>query len=57
MEKNQELITLNGSLQRQAALQRELTLARTRNYIAREIHDVLGHSVVLVLSLLEAARL
>lgn len=57
MEKNRELITLNGSLQRQAALQSELTLARTRNYIARELHDVLGHSVVLVLSLLEAARL
>jgi signal transduction histidine kinase len=56
VEKNQALITLNGSLQRQAALQSQLTMARTRNYIAREIHDVLGHSVVLVLSLLEASR-
>ncbi|HPE15897.1 MAG TPA: histidine kinase N-terminal 7TM domain-containing protein, partial [Oscillospiraceae bacterium] len=55
--KNRELTRLNGDLQRQAGRLRALSAARTRNFIAREVHDILGHSVVLVISLLEAARL
>lgn len=54
--KNLELDKINKKLQEQACMVRELATARTRNFIAGEVHDILGHSVVLVISLLEVAR-
>jgi len=55
--KNEELSVLNEKLEEQARMSRNLAIAKTRNFIAGEVHDILGHSVVLVISLLEVARL
>jgi signal transduction histidine kinase len=55
--KNEELAAVNEQLSHQAEAQRRLVAARTRNAMAAEAHDILGHSVMLALSLLEMARL
>lgn len=55
--KNKELLLLNGKLAEQTRICRNLSIARTRNLIAGQAHDVLGHSIVLVISILEVARL
>lgn len=55
--KNEELAAVNVQLSHQAETQRRLVAARTRNAMAAEAHDILGHSVMLALSLLEMARL
>ncbi len=55
--KNQELAALNQRLEEQALLTKKLAVARTRNYIGGEVHDILGHSVILVITLLEVSSL
>lgn len=55
-EKNQRLTVLNQDLNERKEMIRSLAVARTRNFIAGEAHDILGHSVVLVISMLEVAR-
>jgi len=55
--KNEKLAAVNVQLSHQAETQRRLVVARTRNTMAVEAHDILGHSVMLALSLLEMARL
>jgi signal transduction histidine kinase len=44
-------------LGRQAEMARETAEIRARNALARDVHDILGHSLVLVISLLEVARM
>jgi len=56
MQKNKELSAVYEKLSHQAQTQRSLVAARTRNAIAAEAHDILGHSVILALSLLEMAQ-
>lgn len=56
-EKNQILQRVHEILEKNAAAKQALTAYRIRNEIGREVHDVLGHSVVLALSLLEVARI
>jgi signal transduction histidine kinase len=56
MQKNKELSAVHEKLSHQAETQRSLVAARTRNAIAAEAHDILGHSVILALSLLEMAQ-
>ncbi len=41
----------------EAETKKGLVVARTRNFIAGEAHDILGHSIMLTISLLEIARL
>ena len=55
--KNKALADVNERLSRQAEAQRRLVAAKARNDMAGEAHDILGHSVMLALSLLEMARL
>ncbi len=55
--KNKMLLLLNKKLAEQTSICRNLAITRVRNLIAEEAHDVLGHSVILVISILEAARL
>jgi signal transduction histidine kinase len=55
-EKNQLLDTMNKKLREKAFITRRLAIVKTRNAVAGEMHDILGHSVVLVISLLEVAR-
>ncbi|MCX7841627.1 MAG: hypothetical protein N2489_00950 [Clostridia bacterium] len=56
-KKNDKLQSANHQLKLQAEIKKRLVVARTRNYIAQEAHDILGHSIMLAISLLEIARL
>jgi signal transduction histidine kinase len=44
-------------LRRAADLARKSAEVHARNLLARDVHDILGHSLVLVISILEVARL
>ncbi|MBA1334027.1 MAG: hypothetical protein HPY66_1511 [Firmicutes bacterium] len=55
--RNDELQFANQQLTIQAELKKKLVVARTRNFIAQEAHDILGHSIMLAISLLEIARM
>ncbi len=54
--KNEELADVHEKLSRQAQTQKSLIAVRTRNTMAAEAHDILGHSIILALFLLEMAR-
>jgi signal transduction histidine kinase len=56
VSRNTELEKLNKRLEEQALIICNLAIARTRNFIAAEMHDILGHSIILAISLLEVAR-
>jgi signal transduction histidine kinase len=55
--RNDELQSANQQLTIQAELKKKLVVTRTRNFIAQEAHDILGHSIMLAISLLEIARM
>ncbi|GAB1477205.1 hypothetical protein MASR2M70_20430 [Bacillota bacterium] len=56
-EKNQILCHLNDLMQEDIRVKKELAIYRIRNHIGREVHDVLGHSIVIVLSILEVVKI
>jgi len=53
--KTDMLNEINKRLARQAEMKRQIVVMKTRNMIAQEAHDILGHSVTLAVSLLEMA--
>ena len=53
--KNKELSLLNEQLKAYAQTAEELAVARERNRFARDVHDSLGHSIILLLKLLQIA--
>ncbi|HEX3048415.1 MAG TPA: histidine kinase N-terminal 7TM domain-containing protein [Bacillota bacterium] len=50
---NQELLVANEQLKEQAAIVEELSIVKERNRIARDVHDTLGHTLILLVNLLE----
>jgi len=54
--KNKELDSFYEKISQQAQMQKRLVAAKIRNAMAAEAHDVLGHSLILALSLLEIAH-
>ncbi|MCR4429391.1 MAG: hypothetical protein NUV45_00055 [Tepidanaerobacteraceae bacterium] len=56
-QRNEELQSANQQLTLQAEMKKRLVVTRTRNFIAQEAHDILGHSIMLAISLLEIARM
>ncbi len=56
-DRNSELDLLNRRLQEHAENLKRLAIMRERNRLAREIHDVMGHSLVLLLNILETSKL
>jgi len=56
-QRNEGLKSANQQLTLQAEMKKRLVVARTLNFIAQEAHDILGHSIMLAISLLEIARL
>ncbi len=56
-EKNRQLARANKQLAAYGADLERSAVMEERNRMAKEIHDVLGHSLVLVLKILEASRL
>lgn len=56
-EKNRQLALTNTQLQAYAEDLKRLSVLEERNRMAGEIHDLLGHSLVLVLNVLENSRM
>ncbi len=56
-ENNRALAEGNLTLEKKAEALRQLTIIKVRSSMAKELHDILGHSVVLVLAMLEVALL
>lgn len=54
-EKNEALIRVNEQLSENITATKQLTVARERSRISKEIHDILGHTMTVVISLLEIA--
>ena len=55
-EKNQALKHINNELSEDISAAKRLVAARERSRISKEIHDILGHSMTLVISLLEISK-
>ncbi len=55
--KNVELEKLNEQLQEYAKTIEELTLAKERTRFARDVHDTLGHTLTLLIALLEVSSI
>ncbi len=53
----QDLDLAGAELRRLAGVARQAAEVRARSAMARDVHDILGHSLVLVIALLEVARL
>ncbi|HEX9061214.1 MAG TPA: sensor histidine kinase, partial [Clostridia bacterium] len=47
---NEELTSINDQLNEHISIMEELTLYKERNRIAREVHDTLGHTLMLLIS-------
>ena len=56
MQAHQELARAHQKLAENAAQEQELAVLRERNRLAREMHDTLGHALVLVTVKLEVAQ-
>jgi len=54
-QKNNDLANANIQLKEYASTVEELTLIRERNRLARDVHDTLGHSMTLLIALLEVS--
>lgn len=56
-EKNAELTALNDQLSEYAQTVEELAVTKERNRFARDVHDTLGHTMTLLISLLEVSSI
>lgn len=54
---NEQLDISNKKLENQIAILKETSHVGARNFIARELHDILGHSLVLTIKLLEVSKM
>ncbi|PKM51577.1 MAG: hypothetical protein CVV02_06495 [Firmicutes bacterium HGW-Firmicutes-7] len=51
--KNDELESINRALSEELAVIKKLAIAKERNRVSKELHDIIGHSLTLVISLLD----
>jgi len=56
-QKNIELNAMNDELAKYASTVEELTIAKERNRFAHDVHDTLGHTMTLLISILEVANI
>jgi signal transduction histidine kinase len=56
-EKQSELLNSNIELENTIKRLKETSKTGARNYVARELHDIIGHSLVVTIKLLEVAKL
>lgn len=54
-EKNEALVRINRQLSENITAAKQLAIAKERSRISKEIHDILGHTMTVVISLLESA--
>lgn len=55
--KNVELNEANKKLENQIQMLKETSRIGARNYVARELHDIIGHSLVVTMKLLEVSKI
>lgn len=55
-EKNDALIRINQQLSENITAAKQLSVAKERSRVSKEIHDILGHTMTVVISLLEIAK-
>lgn len=56
-KENRKLAIANKKLENQIDMLKQTSLVGARNYIARELHDILGHSLVVTIKLLEVSKM
>jgi signal transduction histidine kinase len=56
-DQNMTLQKINSSLSEELSVRKKLALAKERNRISKEVHDIMGHSLTVVLSLIEASKI
>ncbi len=54
--KNTALRKMNETLNKNISINKRLVVEQERNRVSKELHDILGHSVTIVISLLEIVR-
>jgi signal transduction histidine kinase len=54
---NSALKKIHASLSEELEVKKKLVLAKERNRVSKEVHDTLGHSLTIVISLIEASKL
>ena len=54
---NQSLEQANKKLENQIQLLKQTSHIGARNYVARELHDIIGHSLVVTMKLLEVSKI
>ncbi|WP_010247567.1 sensor histidine kinase [Acetivibrio cellulolyticus] len=55
--KNQELMDANEKLKEHAEIVEELAMSKERNRLARDVHDTIGHTLTLLITLLQVSIL
>ncbi len=55
-EKNDALIRVNQQLSENISANKQLAVTKERNRVSKEIHDILGHSMTVVISLLDISK-
>ena len=56
-KENRELANANEKLEGQIEMLKQTSHIGARNYVARELHDIIGHSLVVTMKLLEVAKI
>lgn len=56
-QKNDELIQANRQLEEQINVLKQTSHVGARNFVARELHDIIGHALVITMKLLEVSKL
>lgn len=55
-EKNEALNKMNKALGENISATKQLAIAKERSRISKELHDILGHSLIVTISILEMSR-
>lgn len=55
--KNKRLANINKALSEELAVAKRLAISKERNRVSKDLHDIIGHSLTIVISLLEVSKM